>query len=205
MSASELEEKVKAKRFRAAPTHHWSSEQTRSLLEEVRGEIKDRPESFEKPIAQKFYSKISAKCPLLANINWKVMKSKMRYLIKNGLNGAGLIKNGEEESVKDYIQNICPFFEILDEIFGLRKGVNPTVIIESSNIEVLYEDSEEVFLFDNVDDISNSCSSSRISASTPIPPNTPQPDVHLSLELSSNNASSFNGDSEIENLKKRMT
>ncbi|XP_049302198.1 uncharacterized protein LOC125775593 [Bactrocera dorsalis] len=135
------------------------------------------------------------------------MKSKMRYLkgiymeaVKwRSQTGAGLIENGEEESVKDYIQNICPFFEILDEIFGLRKGVNPTVIIESSNIEILYEDSEEVFLFDNVDDISNSCSSSRISASTPIPPDTPQPDVHLSLELSSSNASSFNGDSEIEN------
>ncbi|XP_049316816.1 uncharacterized protein LOC125779501 [Bactrocera dorsalis] len=153
MSASELEDKVKAKRFRAAPTHRWSSEQTRSLLEEVRGEIKDRPESFEKPIAQKFYSKLSAKCPLLANINWKVMKSKMRYLkgiymeaVKwRSQTGAGLIENGEEESVKDYIQNICPFFEILDEIFGLRKGMNPTVIIESSNIEILYEDCKVFF------------------------------------------------------------
>ncbi|XP_050337992.1 uncharacterized protein LOC126764231 [Bactrocera neohumeralis] len=120
MSASELEEKVKAKRFRAAPTHRWISEQTRSLLEEVRGEIKDRPESFEKPIAQKFYSKISAKCPLLANINWKVMKSKMRYL--KGIymeavrwrsqTGAGLIENGEEESVKGILFSLSFKYEI---------------------------------------------------------------------------------------------
>ncbi|XP_017468408.1 PREDICTED: uncharacterized protein LOC108360572 isoform X2 [Rhagoletis zephyria] len=75
-----------------------------------------------------------------------------------GQTGAGLLEKGEQKSVAEYVEKICQFFDILEEIFGQRKGVNPSVIVESENIEILLDyQNESLILPDSeLDKVSNS-------------------------------------------------
>ncbi|XP_055527699.1 uncharacterized protein LOC129720268 [Wyeomyia smithii] len=118
----------------------------RQLLNTVLEEVKDNPESLEKPTAQIFYMKIAEKTLSIEALNWTLMKSRLRNLKTSYLKadawknqtGAGLLAEGMESSVSEYIHKICPYYETLEQIFGQRKSVKPDVVIETSSST--YED-----------------------------------------------------------------
>lgn len=94
----------------------------------------------QKPTAQAFYKKLADKSVVLKSIQWIPMKNKMRHLKSSFISaqnwrnqtGAGLLANGEEKSVEEYIEKICPNWNYLEQIFGQRRSVNPSCIIETS-------------------------------------------------------------------------
>ncbi|XP_046812645.1 uncharacterized protein LOC124421452 [Lucilia cuprina] len=128
------------KQKRINGTHRWTDAETLHLVQEVAEEVKDKIESYEKPTAQYFYKKIAAKSTIPKSIEWVPMKNKMRHLkssYMSALNwrnqtGAGLLATGNEKTVEEYIDKICPMFKYLEQIFGQRRGVNPLIIIETS-------------------------------------------------------------------------
>lgn len=85
--------------------------------------------------------KIAGKIPSIQLPNWTLMKSKMRNLKTSYLKavswksqtGAGLLAEGNESSVSEYIHKVCPYWELLEQIFGQRKSVNPVVVIDTSS------------------------------------------------------------------------
>ncbi|XP_055842714.1 uncharacterized protein LOC129909664 [Episyrphus balteatus] len=140
------------------PSHRWTQMETQSMLDLIVEAVKDNPETFEKPTAQKFFQKFAGMSPLLASIDWVCMKSKMRYLKGTymsamdwqGKTGAGLLETGEEKSVLEYIKkknhlyNICPFFDQLEIIFGARKNIAPNIVYQTNySTDELIEEIQE--------------------------------------------------------------
>lgn len=88
-----------------------------------------------------FYAKISNNAPSVQALSWTLMKSKMRNLKTSylkavswkGQTGAGLLAEGNESSVTEYIHKMCPYWECLEQIFGQRRNVNPAVVIDTSS------------------------------------------------------------------------
>ncbi|XP_062556350.1 uncharacterized protein LOC134221173 [Armigeres subalbatus] len=148
----------KRKRQRLNPTHRWTEAETTEFLGTVMEEVKHNPEAFEKPTAQYFYKKIAEKVPSIQALSWTLMKSKMRNLKTSylkaeswrGQTGAGLLAEGNESSVSEYIHKICPHWQILEQIFGQRKSVNPVVVIDtsSSNYEECINETDVVDQFE---------------------------------------------------------
>ncbi|XP_017463959.1 PREDICTED: uncharacterized protein LOC108357386, partial [Rhagoletis zephyria] len=54
--------------------------------------------------------------------------------------GSGILATSDERSVKEYINNLCPHFDLLTDIFGQRKNVTTPFIYESEDdVEYLVE------------------------------------------------------------------
>lgn len=93
-----------------------------------------------------FYEDVKSKLPVLANINANVMRHKMRYLKSKYLKaiqwksqtGAGVLETEGEQYVADYLENMCPYFNNLHNIFGSRKNVNiPIVFNSTDNVDTM--------------------------------------------------------------------
>ncbi|XP_039969720.1 uncharacterized protein LOC120781554, partial [Bactrocera tryoni] len=129
-------------RLRLKGTFRWSESQTIDLLLNRVDAIKENPDHFEKPIAQRFYNKIGEKAPNLMIIKWDIMRTKMRHLKTTflsalrwkGQTGAGLLENGDPHSVEEYIKIIFPFYEGLHVRFGRRISVQPPTIYQSTKL-----------------------------------------------------------------------
>ncbi|KNC22480.1 hypothetical protein FF38_07699 [Lucilia cuprina] len=134
MAKKTTEKSLKRKRING--THRWTDAETLHLVQEVAEEVKVKIESYEKPTAQYFYKKIAAKSTILKSIEWVPMKnlksSYMSALNWRNQTGAGLLATGDEKTVEEYIDKICPMFKYLEQIFGQRRGVNLLIIIETS-------------------------------------------------------------------------
>lgn len=90
------------------------------------------------------------KCTYIAAVTWK------------GNTGAGLLANGEENSVAEYINKLCPNFELLEQIFGQRRNINPPVIFqtnEHSDNFINIEDSADnsTYQLDSLSQDDNDC------------------------------------------------
>ncbi|XP_067633655.1 uncharacterized protein [Eurosta solidaginis] len=131
--------KQKSKRRRVNPSHRWTESENMDLIEAVADATRGRPESFEKPTAERFYTRIKSMASSLRQIEWMSLKCKMRYLKASYVSaldwknktGSGLLASGDESSVTAYIQKICPNFDMLADIFGQRKNVSPPFIFDS--------------------------------------------------------------------------
>jgi len=57
--------------------------------------------------------------------------------------GAGLLEDGNEESVQQYLHKICPHYELLEQLFGQRKNIVPAVVYSTtSEVDVLLGDDD---------------------------------------------------------------
>uniref|UniRef100_A0A1B0BL00 Uncharacterized protein n=1 Tax=Glossina palpalis gambiensis TaxID=67801 RepID=A0A1B0BL00_9MUSC len=70
----------------------WTEPVTDHFLNLITEEIEKHPGTFERPTEQKFYKNISAICPQLKTVHWTALKH--------------------------YLNEICPYYDILDKIFG---------------------------------------------------------------------------------------
>uniref|UniRef100_A0A1A9ZWV2 Uncharacterized protein n=1 Tax=Glossina pallidipes TaxID=7398 RepID=A0A1A9ZWV2_GLOPL len=73
-------------------SRQWTESITDHFLNLILEEIEKHPGTFEKPTAQKFYKKISAVCPQLKTVHWTALKHDLN--------------------------EVCPYYENLDKIFG---------------------------------------------------------------------------------------
>ncbi|KAM8718604.1 hypothetical protein ACLKA7_001333 [Drosophila subpalustris] len=127
--------------------------QVLEFLELVLDLVKDVPESLEKPTAQKFYAKVMERSYTFKDLNYVVLKNKMRLFRSQYISavqwrsntGAGFLAEGKCESVKEYMEKVCPNFTILEQIYGQRKNIEPKAVTDSTDCDVLegYE-----YLFD---------------------------------------------------------
>ncbi|XP_070075629.1 uncharacterized protein [Drosophila takahashii] len=109
-----------------------------------------------KPTAKKFYQKIIEEYAPFRDAGVQSLKNKMSYcksqFIKavewRNQSGAGLLEEGDGTSVENYLEKICSHFERLHDIFGKRKSVVPSRVVDSfeSDLEVLvgYEEIAEL-------------------------------------------------------------
>ncbi|XP_053699292.1 uncharacterized protein LOC128746269 [Sabethes cyaneus] len=119
----------KRKRQRLNPIHRWTDSETIDLLENIVDEVKANPEAFEKPTAQVFYTKIAGKMSSSEVPSWTLMKSKVRNL-----------KTTYQKVVSGESQQICPYWEFLEQIFGHCESVTPVGVLETSSDN--YDDAE---------------------------------------------------------------
>ncbi|XP_018796914.1 PREDICTED: uncharacterized protein LOC108973863, partial [Bactrocera latifrons] len=153
-------------RLRLNGTFRWSESQTKDLLINIADAIKENPDNFEKPTAQRFYNKIGEKAPNLMNIKWDIMRTKMRHLKMTflstlkwkGQTGAGLLESGDPHSVEEYIKEICPFYEDLLVIFGRRISVQPPVIYQSTELVSPLDDTYIEYITPEIDHDTSSSS-----------------------------------------------
>ncbi|XP_050327921.1 uncharacterized protein LOC126758001 [Bactrocera neohumeralis] len=125
------------KRARINGTFRWREQQTIDLLTIVADKVKDNPDLFEKPTAQKFYERIAESAPNLKHIKWDIMRTKMRHLKTSFISAlkwkeqhdAGLLENGD---VIEYIKRMCPFYDELHAIFRERINIQPSFIFQST-------------------------------------------------------------------------
>uniref|UniRef100_A0A1A9WNH9 Uncharacterized protein n=1 Tax=Glossina brevipalpis TaxID=37001 RepID=A0A1A9WNH9_9MUSC len=116
-------EQFKAKRKRLNPIFRWTESVTEQLLTLTLEEVKSNPGTFERPTAQKFYDKISTNCKLLQMTNWSSMKNKVRnckvsYIKARKWKEESQKMPNDEKKAKEYLNKICPHYDILDQIFG---------------------------------------------------------------------------------------
>ncbi|XP_049316804.1 uncharacterized protein LOC125779486 [Bactrocera dorsalis] len=157
----EVKKKIKAK-----GTFRWSESQTKDLLINIVDAIKENPEHFEKPTAQRFYNKIGEKAPHLMNIKWDIMRIKMKYLKTTFLSalkwksqtGAGLLESADPRSVEEYIKRICPFYEDLQVIFERRISVQPPAIYQSTELVSALDDTYMEYITPEIDPDTSSSS-----------------------------------------------
>ncbi|XP_067634998.1 uncharacterized protein [Eurosta solidaginis] len=131
--------KQKSKRRRGNPSHGWTESENMDIIEAVADATRSRPESFEKPTAERIYIRIKSMASSLGQIEWMSLKCKMIYLKASYVSaldwknktGSGLLASGDESSVTAYIQKLCPNFDLLADIFGQRKNVSPPLIFDS--------------------------------------------------------------------------
>ncbi|CAG9822120.1 unnamed protein product [Phaedon cochleariae] len=125
---------------------------------------------IEKPTAVVYYQNIINKNKLV-NLNPTLIKNKVRNLKEqynkavtwlNGT-GMGLINDKDGKTVEEYIHKICPFWDLLDEIYNQNVGIHLPPILDSlddgethsiqqeasaeepvDELELLQEESEEV-------------------------------------------------------------
>lgn len=115
------------------------------------------PNKFEKPTHQVFYCKVLEKIPELDGLTWNLLDNKMRNLRsayqkamewqKN--TGSGLLADGKESSVREYIVKLCPFYDKLHDIFAEKRNVNPLHVLESSSTST----ETLISTLDNIDDM----------------------------------------------------
>lgn len=119
------------------------------------------PETLEKPTAQKFYAKVMTRSITFKDINFLALKNKMRLFQTQYISavqwrsntGAGLLAEGKCESVKEYMEKICPNFQILEQIYGQRKNIEPKGLIDTEDSDIL-EGYEYLFTESPSNDVS---------------------------------------------------
>ncbi|KAI9579143.1 hypothetical protein GQX74_014760 [Glossina fuscipes] len=79
-----------------------------------------RPEVNEKPTAQRFYSKISTKSYHLRKTSWISMKNKLRHLKIHYMRARKLLHFADNKGDTDFLNKICPYYDILHKIFGVH-------------------------------------------------------------------------------------
>uniref|UniRef100_A0A1A9WNH8 Uncharacterized protein n=1 Tax=Glossina brevipalpis TaxID=37001 RepID=A0A1A9WNH8_9MUSC len=187
----------------------WTESVTDHFVHLILEEIEKNPGTFEKPTEQKFYKKISAICPQLKALNWTVLKRKVENFqisyIKARLwkkeSGAAMSANGNEDTVIEYLNEICPYYDILDKIFGpdLEDEINAhkysEQLINNNNNNTSEDDfkkneiwsNDDSDIFSNVTGLNEEDSDPTINKA-PSMPNMSQLELEIPQKPQTNNA-----------------
>lgn len=198
---------------KSAPKFKWTKEKVERLLELILFETEGDPDRIEKPTHQIFYSNLVKNEPELSDVTWTICDNKIRNLRSDyqkamkwkQQTGAGLMEDGKQNTVKEYILKICPHFDMLHEIFGQKKSVNPTSVVDSNiqnsntiieSIQVVQQSSDDFESYEVLDDYSTFDQSNSNEVQLPtsgshnVPATTVIPPIYRSFVLNSSQSSS---------------